>query len=186
VNDWITAFNDPNFFRGALVMGVLMFILMFYAAYMRAQSLYLTAKNGGREKLGDKFYYIVEESEYHALTFPHLPKFGEDEGEVSVVVETSVPFLMYVVRATWREYYCGRISGGDCKSPDIKQAKFYWSKEEAERDQEAFRLLYPLDASRMVFIIQLDELVLDEVAYEALLVIARNQLLPPFNLENKA
>jgi hypothetical protein len=72
--------NDPNFFYGAAVMGFLMTFLMFYAAYMRMQTLYLIAKNKGREKIGDKFYYIVEEKEYLELTLPHLPKFG-NEGE---------------------------------------------------------------------------------------------------------
>jgi hypothetical protein len=75
------ALNDPNFFRGALTMGILMLILMVYAGYMRTQSLYLTAKNKGREKLGDKFYYIVEESEYNKLTLANLPKFGTDKEE---------------------------------------------------------------------------------------------------------
>jgi hypothetical protein len=80
------ALNDPNFYRGALVMGVLMIALMFYAAFMRAQTLYLIAKNKGREKIGDKFYYIVEESEYNQLTLENLPKFGtnkENEDEHS-------------------------------------------------------------------------------------------------------
>lgn len=71
--------DDPNFFYGAAIMGILMLILMLYAAYMRAQSLYLTAKNKGREKLGDKFYYIVEESEYNQLALANLPKFGSDK-----------------------------------------------------------------------------------------------------------
>ncbi len=71
--------DDPNFFYGAAIMGILMLILMLYAAYMRAQSLYLTATNKGREKLGDKFYYIVEESEYNRLCLANLPKFGTDK-----------------------------------------------------------------------------------------------------------
>lgn len=76
VNDTLA---DPNFYRGALVMGLLMLILMVYAGYMRSQSLYLTAKNKGREKLGDKFYYIVEEHEYNQLTLANLPKFGDNK-----------------------------------------------------------------------------------------------------------
>lgn len=73
----LQALNDPNFFYGAAVMGILMGFLMIYAAYMRLQSLYLTAKNKGREKIGDKFYYIVEESEYNQLTLANLPTFGK-------------------------------------------------------------------------------------------------------------
>jgi hypothetical protein len=79
MNEVNATLADPNFYRGALVMGFLMMLLMFYAAYMRAQSLYLTAKNKGREKLGDKFYYIVEESEYNELTRSQLPTFGKKE-----------------------------------------------------------------------------------------------------------
>jgi hypothetical protein len=71
--------NSQDFYRGALVMGVLMLFLMVYAGYWRTQSLYLTAKNKGCEKLGDKFYYIVEESEYNRLKRADLPKFGADK-----------------------------------------------------------------------------------------------------------
>lgn len=74
----LTILNDPNFFYGAAVMGIFMLFLLIYASYMRLQSLYLTAKYKGREKIGGKFYYIVEEREYNALTLPNLSKFGEN------------------------------------------------------------------------------------------------------------
>jgi hypothetical protein len=77
MNDWLIAFNDPAFYKGALIMGILMLFLMIYSRYMYRQTLYLIAKNEGREKLGDDFYYIVEESEYNRLKLADLPKFGE-------------------------------------------------------------------------------------------------------------
>lgn len=79
-NDMTTILNDPNFFYGAAVMGIFMLLLMIYGSYMRLQSLYLTAKHKGCEKIGDKFYYIVEESEYNALVLSNQTAFC-DSGE---------------------------------------------------------------------------------------------------------
>lgn len=79
--DYVTHLADSrDFLMGALVMGVLMLVLMVYAAYARTRSLYLTAKNKGREKIGDEFYYIVEESEYNQLQRANLPTFGRKQG----------------------------------------------------------------------------------------------------------
>jgi hypothetical protein len=185
MNDWLTAFNDPAFYKGALIMGILMLVLMIYSRYMYSQTLYIIAKNKGCEKIGDKFYYLVESSEYLALTLPHLPKFGESE-EQEPVVETMIPFLMYVNRGAWNEYYCGsqKFNGTPVKSPDIRASQFYWSAQEAEKDQEAFRAIYALDRDMSVYIARLDMLGLDSVAYNALLTIARNELAPSFNKEN--
>jgi hypothetical protein len=56
-----------EFFMGALVMGILMFVLMVYAGYLRAQNLYLSYRAGTPVKLGDEFYYLVPEGQYNRL-----------------------------------------------------------------------------------------------------------------------
>lgn len=71
--------SSSDFGWGLLVMGFVMLFMMFYSAYMRMQSLYMTAKHKGREKIGDKFYYLVEESEYNRLTLADLPQFGQSK-----------------------------------------------------------------------------------------------------------
>jgi hypothetical protein len=166
------ALNDQNFYYGALVMGILMLFLMFYAAHMRAQSLYLTAKNKGREKIGDRFYYLVEESEYNRLTLPHLPKFGNADKEV-VFKDENVPFVMHATKCTWQEYFCGAKS--QCYTTDIRKAKFYWSEAEARSETEAFRLLYPLDVQKTIRITRADKLPTDQVALKAIIDCARTQ-----------
>ncbi len=179
-----TTVADPNFFRGVLVMGTLMLILMVYAGYMRAQTLYLTAKNKGREKIGGNFYYIVEESEYNQLTLSTLPQFGQDkqvvaqplleeDGQSMMSYQDMVPYVLSTTRYGTTEYYHG--SEHNRYSTDIRKAKFYWFIEEAEKEQDQFRLLYPLDSKKRVYVQRLDQLDTDEVALAALKAFARKQ-----------
>lgn len=165
MNEVNATLADPNFYRGALVMGFLMMILMFYAAYMRAQSLYLTAKNGGREKLGKKFYYIVEESEYNQLTLAKLPTFGRKG------ITTSIdPCLMYTVRHGQKQYW-----NGTSYAEYASQAKFYPSPAAAMVDHDAFRLVYPLDQKRQIHVMCVSEMDADDVGKKRLLEIAHAQ-----------
>lgn len=175
------AISDEHFWQGVLVASVLWLFLLFYAAYMRAQTLYLTAKNKGREKLGDKFYYIVEESEYNELARSKLPVFGKKE-VAAPVGDSDIPFVLYIVKATWKEYFC-MLKGQPCYSSDIRAAKFYWSIEEANLDREAFRLLYPLDVRKTIHAIRVDELATDDVALQSIIEGARAQR--NFNKENE-
>jgi hypothetical protein len=87
MDDLVRLFGSQDFYRGALVMGILMLFLLFYAAYLRAESLYLSHKAGTPTKLGKKFYYIVEESEYNRLKIADLPQFGENKEEENEHIE---------------------------------------------------------------------------------------------------
>lgn len=177
--DYVTHLADSrDFFMGALVMGVLMLVLMVYAAHMRAQTLYYCWLNKTAEKIGKDFYYLVREDTYNRLA-PAFLKLREDDrvfGEsffpMEVVSPDAIPYVMYIQRSSWLEYYCGN----DCKSSNIRAAKFYWSKAEAEVDQEAFRLIYPLDQRKTVLFSTLDQFATDSVAMALLIFSARKQL----------
>jgi hypothetical protein len=159
--------ESTDFAWGLIVMGVLMLFLMFYAAYMRMQSLYLTATNNGREKIGSKFYYIVEESEYNRLKLAELPTFGRKQGD-----QGEDPVFMYRIHFRSRQYW-----NGTSYSESAHRAKFYWTRAEAEADQNAFRLIYPLDKPCTIFSVAISELNTDAVGKAELLGIARQQLL---------
>lgn len=73
--------DSKAFFMGAMTMGILMLVLMVYAGYMRAQSLYLSFKNETAIKLGQHFYYVVSEHEYNKLKRAQLPTFGQKENK---------------------------------------------------------------------------------------------------------
>lgn len=72
--------DSKAFFMGAMTMGILMLVLMVYAGYMRAQSLYYSWKNNTPTKLGSDFYYVVREDEYNQLQRANLPTFGRKQG----------------------------------------------------------------------------------------------------------
>jgi hypothetical protein len=167
--------ESKDFAWGVIVTGLLMLFLMFYAAYMRMQSLYLTAKNKGREKIGSRFYYIVEESEYNLLTLATLPVFGKKQMSQEEARDDDAvgPVFMstYQSRSGISEYWNGAHS-----VDSIQSAKFYRTKAEARLEHDAFRLTYPLERSRDIKIVAISDLKTDPVAKETLLSIARIQL----------
>lgn len=66
--DMLACVSDSKMFlAGAVTMGILMFVLMIYAGYLRAQNLWLSFKHESAIKLGNEFYYVVSEHEFNRL-----------------------------------------------------------------------------------------------------------------------
>lgn len=170
------AWADPHFWHGVLVMGFLMLFLMGYAAYMRAQSLYLSFKHESAIKLGQHFYYLVSEHEWNQVALARLRRDKDTLGDDGVDDAATEPCLMYTTRQGMREYWNGRTY-----AEHAAQAKFYPNKAAAELDHDNFRMVYPLEFKRTIHILAITEMDSDVVGKTRLLEIATAQ----FNQEKE-
>lgn len=166
MNDMNAMLADPNFFYGAAVMGILMMFLMFYAAYLRAESLYLSFKARSAIKVGKSLYYLVTEHEWNkwSLTIQwHKPEVNADQGD-----QERGPFVMFALQYGARFYY----SGAGYRTP-VQLANFYRTEAEAMQDRYSFRSLFPLDRQCNIEIKSIRDMRMDELGRTKLLAIAK-------------
>lgn len=166
MNEWMNAFGSPDFYKGALLMGVLMLLMMGYAAYLRAESLYLSFKNESAIKLGKKFYYLVTEHEWNQVTLARLQRKAVEP----VVEEGDGICILFTSRHGCRRYWAD-----PSWAESVTHAKFFPNKAAAMLDHDKFRLLYALDRQCPIVVAVISEMETDEVARAKLLSLAAEQ-----------